>query len=134
DANLHVLRSHGPKLVNKLLSTDSYDESARLEPLKSKVSNLISNYKTQNAVSSASVYFMDLKTSDWFAINGSEGYTPGSLLKLPVCISFFKLSEYKNGVMDRQIFYDPNLHGVRHEDWGHRISDDPLLHSYTPII
>ncbi len=111
-ATLYVLRANGPKLVNKLLASDSYNESARLEPLKSKVSNLVAGYKTQNAISSASVYYMDLKTGEWFAINGSEGYTPGSLVKLPVCMSFFKLSEYKPGTMERQIFYDPNLHGV----------------------
>jgi beta-lactamase class A len=112
EANLHVLRSHGPKLVNKLLATDSYDESVRLEPLKSKVSNLISSYKSQNAVASASVFYMDLNTGAWFALNGSEGYTPGSLIKLPVCLSFFKSSELKPGVMERMLFYDPKLHGV----------------------
>ena len=109
DASLHILRAHGSKLVNKLLASDSYGESASLEPLKRKVDNLISGYKSQNAVSSVSVYYMDLKTGGWFAINGSEGYTPGSLLKLPVCISFFKLSEYSPGTMQRQIFFDPNL-------------------------
>lgn len=112
EANLHVLRSHGSKLVNKLLATDSYEESMRLDPLKSKVSNLISNYKSQNAVASASVFFMDLNTGAWFAINGSEGYTPGSLIKLPVCLSFFKSSELKAGIMERLLFYDPKLHGV----------------------
>ncbi len=54
-AALYVLRANGPKLVNKLLASDSYNESARLEPLKSKVSNLVAGYKTQNAISSASV-------------------------------------------------------------------------------
>lgn len=112
EASLHVLRSHGPKLVNKLIASESYNESSRLEPLRSKVTNLISGYKAQNAIISASVYYMDFKTGDWFAINGSEGYTPGSLLKLPVCMSFFKLSEYKPDIMERQVFYDPNIHGV----------------------
>lgn len=112
EANLHVLRSHGTKLVNKLLSTDSYDESARLEPLKSKISNLISSYKSQNTVATASVFYMDLNSGAWFAINGSEGYTPGSLIKLPVCLSFFKSSELKSGVMERLLYYDPKLHGV----------------------
>lgn len=112
EASLHVLRSHGPKLVNKLLSTDSYEESVRLEPLKAKISNLISSFKTQNTLATASVFYMDLNTGAWFAINGSEGYTPGSLIKLPVCLSFFKSSELKTGVMERMLYYDPKIHGV----------------------
>ena len=55
---------------------------------------------------------MDLNTGAWFAINGSEGYTPGSLIKLPVCLSFFKSSELKSGVMERMIYYDAQMQGV----------------------
>jgi hypothetical protein len=110
--NIRVLRSPSNKLVNKLLLTDPRGESQQLDGLKSKINAMISGYNAQRTTSAASVYYMDLKSGAWFAINGNEPYTPGSLIKLPVCMSFFKLDEKSPGVMDRKIFFDPSMQGV----------------------
>jgi beta-lactamase class A len=65
--------------------------------------NIIGKNATQ-----VSVFFRDLITRRWFGINENDNYKPGSLLKLPLLISYFKFQEVDNTAFDKEIVYIGN--------------------------
>lgn len=67
-----------------------------------------SQIKSGNATR-ISVFFRDLKTKKWYGINENETFSPGSLLKLPLAITYFKLSEIDPLVLQMTFVFDkPN--------------------------
>lgn len=110
--SIRVVRAHDGRLVNKLLISEADVEPARFSLLKGSVNQLLESFKSQQVIASASVYFLDLKTGDWFSINPSEGYKMGSLLKLPVSMTFLKKSEADPRLMDHLVFCDASAASV----------------------
>ena len=104
NTNQRVARVHDGRLVNKLLFSESDMESDRVAPLKSSINQLLESLKSQQALTAASVYYLDLSTGDWFTINASEGYTPGSLLKLPVSLTFLKKAESDPRLLEQMVY------------------------------
>lgn len=104
-----VIRSKGAANVGRLIISEPGSESERLRPLKSALATDISNFVAQGFATSISLHFLDLNTSEWIAINGNEGYTPGSLVKVPVVMSFLKKSENEPDFMGRKLFFDPGI-------------------------
>ena len=43
------------------------------------------------------------------SINNDELYSPGSLLKVPELIAFYKMNENQPGYLDKEILYDKNI-------------------------
>lgn len=62
---------------------------------KIELLSFIENQKRDNKISSIAVYFRDLKSGPTFGINDREDFIPASLLKLPVALTIFDLSEEK---------------------------------------
>ncbi len=62
------------------------------------------------------VFFRDLKTKKWYGINENQTFSPGSLLKLPLAITYFKLSEIDPVVLQMRFVFDkPNdLNSLQH--------------------
>jgi beta-lactamase class A len=58
-----------------------------------------------------SVYFRNLNNGGWFGVEGKEYFSPASLMKLPILISYVKKSESEPWLLDKQIVYkkDHNL-------------------------
>jgi len=64
-----------------------------LGQLKEKTQELIDSLKEQNLTTHISVYYRDLISRQWFGINKKVGFTPASLLKVPVMMVYFKKAE-----------------------------------------
>ncbi|MFM7078264.1 MAG: serine hydrolase [Bacteroidota bacterium] len=103
-----VIRNKGESHVGRLIISEPEFESDRLRPLKTALATASNSFVSQGLASSVSIYFMDLSTAEWISINGNEGYTPGSLVKVPVVMSFLKKAEQESDLMDRKLFFDPN--------------------------
>ena len=58
-----------------------------------------------------SVYFRNLNNGGLFGVEEKEYFSPASLMKLPILISYVKKSESEPWLLDKQIVYkkDPNL-------------------------
>lgn len=104
-----IIRSKGPGKVNKLLFTEPDVESIRLNPLKTSLTQMVSGYLSQGYATSISIHFLDLGTSEWISVNPSIGYTPGSLIKVPVVLSFLKKSEQEPAFLDHKLYFDPAM-------------------------
>ena len=105
DCNYKNTRLSGYTFTRPLLYGDRSCESDRLSYIKNKVSELISTFKTSGSISNASVYMRVLNSSEWFQIGESEKYNPGSLLKVPELITFFRMNEKNPGLLNKKISY-----------------------------
>ncbi|MBK7214506.1 MAG: serine hydrolase [Bacteroidales bacterium] len=101
-----VKRLNGHNLIKPILYIESSCESENLQLLKQEVNNTILNYSADGTLTSASVYVRNFINSEWFCLNGSERYSPGSMLKVPILIAFLKMDEKTPGVLDKQLLFD----------------------------
>lgn len=81
--------------------------------------------ETDNAhATRISVFFRDLQTKRWYGINENEQFSPGSLLKLPLAIAYYKLAEVTPDILTQEFVYKrgDSLNTLEHFD-----SSTPLI-------
>ncbi len=95
------------KFINPLLECDAIENlsNKKINDIKSKVQDLINEELGEGNINFASVYFRDLNNGPWFGINEKEEFMPGSLLKVPLMISIFKIAESNHGILQEEILY-----------------------------
>lgn len=81
--------------INPLLFVITPEEQAlpQYQPLKDEVEKYIKQATTQGKATGISVYFRNLDTSQWVAINAEKTYPPASLLKVVTLIAVLKEAE-----------------------------------------
>ncbi len=77
----------------------------KINEVKLKVQDLVNKELGKKNINFISVYFRDLNNGPWFGINEKEKFMPGSLLKVPLMISIFKIAESYPGILQEEIFY-----------------------------
>lgn len=106
------------KYINPLLECDSsiMSQNNDLSEIRNSVNFLINKQKELNNITYASVYYRDLNNGPWFGINEKEYFSPASLIKVPLMIAYYKLSESDPSVLDKEIEnttpYDPNEQNI----------------------
>lgn len=98
-----MLRLHDKKLIAPLLLANVNVESEKLSGLKADLDRAIHCWENKGHVRTASVYLRDLNTGDWISINEQETFMPGSLLKLPIMITWLKEEEIHPGTLGSQL-------------------------------
>lgn len=95
-------------LINPLLGYDSAEaiNFGELVDLKNNINNLIQQETDGHSAEKISVYFRDLDRARWIGINQDEPFSPASLLKVPLMMAYYKLSETNPGVLNKQIVFD----------------------------
>ncbi len=73
--------------------------------LRNKILDLIEVEKKAGRATTVAVYFRDLYEGPVFGINELTDFTPASLLKLPLVITYLNLEENNPGFIQRQIKY-----------------------------
>ena len=106
EENINIVRLGGFNYIKPILYAEEKNESIRYSTLKSGINNLIDKFKNEGCLNSASVYLRDFKYGDWMDLYPEESFQPGSLLKVPILISFLKMNELKPGVLNNIIVYD----------------------------
>ncbi len=96
------------KYINPLLlcNASTAMQPEEFKPLQDKVDAYVSSQKKLGNISSASVYFRDLKAGRWMIVNPIEQYSPASLLKVPIMIAIFKQAESNPKFLNKTIYYD----------------------------
>lgn len=101
------------------IDDEDRDAPSELNISKSKLQNLVNAEISKNKLLSMSVYIRDLNNGPWIGINDQEKFIGGSLLKIPILISYLKLAdndssilekeiEYKNKIEDNNQYYSPS--------------------------
>ncbi len=99
--DMQISRVSGYDRVRPLLSAEPVCESPRLTGLRSSIAALVTDLKATGQVSSASVYVRDFGQSGWTVYNGTEAYDPGSLLKVPLLLTYLSMSEEDPSLLQR---------------------------------
>lgn len=97
-------------------NTGSTLETSRFAGLKADIENTIRHAQGSNTVEIASVYFRELDSGDWTAVNVNESYSPASLMKLPIFMAYLKQSESIPELLQKKITIveDPTPGSVQH--------------------
>ena len=104
--NLKIKRLNGFQFIRPLLYAEPSCESDNLTQHKSEIESIINTNKSQGNISTASVYIREFSKAEWISINDNEKYSPGSLMKVPELIAFYKMNEKTPGLFSRKIKYD----------------------------
>lgn len=97
------LRLGGFKFINPLLVCDTSPdkESTTLQILRKNLENLINENMKDGAITTASIYFRDLKSNEQININGEEKFGPASLRKVPLMMTILKSAESLPDLLSR---------------------------------
>jgi len=94
------------KFINPLLECDSsvnFSQNASLSPLKTSLEKTISQLQNNHQLSYASIYFRDLNNGPWLGINEKEYFSPASLIKIPLAITYFKAAQNNPELLQESI-------------------------------
>ena len=94
-----------PLLRTDLDCTEANDAYQRVNNIQDTLTTYIDEQKTAGNITRASVFFRDLSTRRWAAVNKDDLYAPGSLLKVALAVAYFKLSEIEPSVMQQGFVY-----------------------------
>lgn len=96
------------KFINALLECDNYKEedtsqSKRIEASIQKIAQKVPNLES---IDHLSVYYRDLIGGAWIGYNENEKFSPASLLKVPMMMSYFKKTEDDPGLLDKKVVFE----------------------------
>ncbi len=80
-----------------------------LDNLRDKIDKYIKDQLILQRNLSVSVYYRYLDNGHWIGIDEDKMFNPGSLLKVPIMIAYFKKAESAPGILRNRIFYDGSL-------------------------
>jgi len=93
-------------------SVDSTFDKSNPIVLKDKLTSFINSETAKGDVSHVSVYFRDLKDGPTMGINEDDLFISASLLKLPVALTYYKLSEDEMpDILGRQLYFELGVGG-----------------------
>ncbi len=106
----YELHEGGGRFTNPLLECTGSDNSfGQINVSKSGLENLVNSITDSGKVKLMSVYFRDLNNGPWIGVNEHERFVGGSLLKVPILISYLKLSETDPTILNKTIDYKKQL-------------------------
>lgn len=77
-----------------------------LAEFEKELLSLTTLLKTTKQVDDIGVYFRQLKGGPWLGVNEDVEFTPGSLLKVPLVMSVYKMAETNTTLLETEIFYE----------------------------
>lgn len=95
-------RYTNPILDCELFQNDEYSSFKKLEY---KINQAIKQQKDKGNAELISVYFRDMNTGAWVGINEKQPFSPASLLKVPIMMAYFKLSEKDPSILTRELTF-----------------------------
>lgn len=96
-------RVPGYKFVRPLLLAEPACESENYSALKLQLISQIESFNASGITTNVSVYLQDLKSDEWMSISPEINYNPGSLMKVPLLISFLRMEETTPGFLNKPV-------------------------------
>lgn len=98
------------QFINPLVGVDLTPQQSfpEMDNIKERVGAYIKNEMAAGRAGRVSVYFRNVSNAHWMALNENETFDPGSLLKVPIMMAYFKEAEMDPSVLDKKIFYAPS--------------------------
>ncbi len=99
-------RLSGRKFIKPLLFAEKTCEAESFSSIRNSLSDLIENMKTTGDINSASVYIRVFGKGEWMSINNELKYQPGSLFKVPLMITYLRISEQKPNFLEQKLTFN----------------------------
>lgn len=98
-------------LINPLLSCGDFQVTspASVKKLEASVGNYLASQVDTGKIIRASVYYRDLNNGPSFGINQNDQFSPGSLLKVPLLIAYYKAAETDPTLLTSKIKIDEGI-------------------------
>ncbi len=95
------------EFTNPSIGCSQYQESLeRMRSLDQSLEDAVKLYIKEGKAKRISVWVRDLETKQWAAVNEFDTFTPASLLKVPLMITYFKLAELQPSILDEKFVYE----------------------------
>jgi len=106
--NCKIGTQKGYKLIKPMLWAKPAKESQAFAALKTQLIRTIESDSRQKLLTSASVYLYSFSDGDWTYINPNESFNPGSLIKVPMLITYLEMAEKDPKIMNKKILCENN--------------------------
>lgn len=105
-----AVRQSGYKFINPLLECELYPDgdNTELKPFRYKIDDLINQKMKGGYITHVSMYFRDLNNGPWIGVNEKENFSPASLLKVPIMMSYLKEAETHPEILTKKILFEPS--------------------------
>ena len=110
-------RLEGFKFVKPLMFNYKTCESGKYNKLKTSILDLINQRQQTGRLDKISIYLKLLNNREFIGINENEMFHPGSLIKLPLLITFLKMEELSPGTLNKQVVFNLPQGGVPHQTY-----------------
>jgi beta-lactamase class A len=95
----------GLKYTKPLMYIDKITPTDKFLILKDSLQKKLVELQTAGIITRAALYIKSYKNADCIGINENELFHPGSLIKVPILISYLKMEEQNPGVLNKRIRY-----------------------------
>ncbi|MBX9809213.1 class A beta-lactamase-related serine hydrolase [Candidatus Gracilibacteria bacterium] len=102
----HSIRQSGYRFINPLLECEVQNKIERQKyiPFEEVAINRINEEViNKNPSVKVGVYFRNLNNGPWFGINENEYYSPASILKVPIFITYLKWAEKDPSIWNKKM-------------------------------
>lgn len=93
------------RLSKKSDTTDTV-ETERLDHLEETLTGLVNEFIEKHQAHSIGVYFRSLEYGSWAGVHEDFEFSPESLLKVPVMMTYFKMAESESRILFEKIRYE----------------------------
>jgi len=102
-------RQENYQFINPLLECEftNFSQNIAYDNLKDKILDHIKKLKSSQQITQISVYFRDLNNGPWLGINEKEDFSPASLIKVPLLITYYKEAEKNPDILKQSLTYTP---------------------------
>ncbi len=99
-------RMEGYKFIKPLLYADKICETGNYQGLKYELVDAIDKFKQAGMIDNASVYLKIYNHGgEFLSINENELFHPGSLIKLPILITYLTMEEKTPGILNKKLLF-----------------------------
>lgn len=102
-----IRQGGGYEYINPLLECEVAEGllDARKENFHDDLEEYVVHLKQNKNLSDVALYFRDLNNGPTFGVNEREEFFPASLLKVPVMMAYYHLSEQNPALLQREVLY-----------------------------
>lgn len=99
-----IRKNFNYKYINPILECNpDLEQNNNLATLKKTLEETIKDEIYNKDISFASVYFRDLNNGPWLGINEKEYFSPASLIKVPILITYLKKAESNPEILKSEL-------------------------------
>lgn len=91
--------------TNSTLDCNFDNVAARLHALDAKLNDAATLYVQEGKATHISIWVRDLHTGQWAASNENDTYSPASLMKLPLLITYYKVAEIEPSLLNTALVF-----------------------------